>query len=230
MLTVSRSSGAGAQDSAGEVSRVDPSRRYAEARLHGDLRADRPLLVVALEIEAQRLHVHRFPILVTGLGKVNAATSLAVALARVRPSLVVNLGTAGSLRPGLVGPHEVTTVRQHDLDSAAIEHLTGVWPGLDLRTDAPDGTPPVVLSTGDRFVADPEQAAALAQLSALVDMEGYSVARVAAAFGVPVRLIKTVSDGANEDAVLDWQGTVEACAVELGNWVHENLYEDLRGN
>ncbi|MDQ1250057.1 MAG: adenosylhomocysteine nucleosidase [Actinomycetota bacterium] len=206
--------------------RANPTSQSERARLHGEIRADRPLLVVALEIEAQRLHVHRLPILVTGLGKVNAAASLAVALAGARPSLVVNLGTAGALRPDLIGPHEVTHVRQHDLDSAAIERLTGIWPGGDLTTDAPEGTPPTGLSTGDSFVADPDHAAALAEVSSLVDMEGYSVARVAAAFELPVRLIKTVSDGANEDAVRDWQSTVAACAAELGNWVHQNLYHD----
>lgn len=200
--------------------------RLAGAQLLGEIRADRPLLVVALETEARHLHVHRLPILVTGLGKVNAAASLAVALAGVRPSQVVNLGTAGALRPGLFGPHEVTTVRQHDLDSPSIERLTGVWPGSDLTTDAPAGTPPIGLSTGDRFVADAQEAAALARVSSLVDMEGYAVARVAAAFGVPVRLVKTVSDSADDDAVRDWQGGIQARAEELGLWVHRHLYGD----
>ena len=226
MLAVSESAVSGPGGSTRGSARANSTGHGAGARLHGEIRADRPLLVVALEIEALSLHVHRLPILVTGLGKVNAAASLAVALASARPSMVVNLGTAGALRPGLRGPHEVTRVRQHDLDSAAIERLTGIWPGGDLTTDAPEGTPPTVLSTGDSFVADPDQAAALAQVSSLVDMEGFSVARVALAFEVPVRLIKTVSDGANEDAVRDWQGTVEACAVELGSWVHQNLYSN----
>jgi adenosylhomocysteine nucleosidase len=41
--------------------------------LHGDIQPDLPLLVVALEEEAVHLHVHELPILVTGVGKVNAA-------------------------------------------------------------------------------------------------------------------------------------------------------------
>ena len=47
-----------------------------------------------------------------------AATSVARLLATERPAYVVNIGTAGGLRPGLDGVHEVGTVLQHDFDDA----------------------------------------------------------------------------------------------------------------
>ena len=63
-----------------------------------------PLVVIALELEGQGLFERAdISVLYTGLGKVNAALSLAKKLATLRaqaalPSLVVNFGTAGSRR------------------------------------------------------------------------------------------------------------------------------------
>ena len=112
------------------------------------------------------------------------------------------------------------------LDDPASKYIPEMRQTKYLTTDAPAGTPPLGLSTGDRFVADAQEAAALARVSSLVDMEGYAVARVAAAFGVPVRLVKTVSDSADDDAVRDWQDGIQARAEELGLWVHRHLYGD----
>ena len=79
----------------------------------------------------------RLPVLLTGVGKVRAATSVARLLATTRPSVVVNIGTAGGLRHGLDGVHEIGTVIQHDFASEAIEKITGVGFG-----------PPIVLGAG----------------------------------------------------------------------------------
>ncbi len=116
-------------------------------RLHRTISEDRPLLVVALEEEAAHLHVTELPLLVTGVGKVNAAISVATILAEFTPSEVVNLGTAGALREGLLGTHVVSQVIQHDLDDEAIFALSGLHFGerLDL------GGPGVTLATGRRI-------------------------------------------------------------------------------
>ena len=52
-------------------------------------------------------------------------------------------------------------------------------------------------------------------------MEGYAVAWAARDAGVPVRLVKHVSDAADESA-LDWPAMVEASAVVLGEWLREH--------
>ena len=121
--------------------------------LHRDIRPDRPLLVVALEEEAVHLHVHELPILVTGVGKVNAAIAVSTILGAHRPSSIVNLGTAGALRDGVTGTHVISTVIQHDLNDAAIYDLVGIHFGAPMEFEAGDGT---VLATGDRFISKPE--------------------------------------------------------------------------
>lgn len=188
--------------------------------LRGRVRHDRALLVVAVEEEAAHLDPNLHPVLVTGAGKVNAAAAVAAALAGpARPSEVVNLGTAGALRPGWTGLHEVSRVLQHDLDDVLLERLTGrrFGPPVDLV-----GTGPV-LATGDVFVADSAVRSRLADVADLVDMEGYAVARAAVSAGVPVRLVKHVSDDADEGAGRSWVEAVEECARALSAWVGEQL-------
>jgi len=188
--------------------------------LHGDIQPDLPLLVVALEEEAVHLHVHELPILVTGVGKVNAAIAVSTILGKHHPSRIVNLGTAGALRDGLTGTHVISTVIQHDLNDAAIFDLVGIHFGAPLSLDAGEG---IVLATGDRFVDKPELRELLAKDAHLVDMEGYAVARAARWAGIPVTLVKEVSDQAGEQAAKSWSETLDDCAESLGAWVHAHL-------
>ena len=140
-------------------------------KLHQTISLDRPLLVVALEEEAQHLHVSDLPVLVTGVGKVCAAAALASVLARQRPSRVINLGTAGGLREGIRGTQVVGRVEQYDL----------------------------------------------------VDMEGYAIAFTAQQFGLPVTLVKEISDPADEGAAKTWRESIDDCAERLGEWLHREL-------
>lgn len=187
--------------------------------LVGTLRSDRPLLVVAVAEEGRYLP-EGLPVLVTGVGKVRAAVAVTRALSGpVLPSAVINLGTAGALVDGVAGTFEIGTVLQHDFDNAAIRALVGSDQGGPLVLDA-DGP---VLATGDRFVSDAALREELARRALLCDMEGYAVAAAARACGVPVRLIKHVSDPADEGAARSWHQTLDGCARALGDWARVNL-------
>lgn len=186
--------------------------------LHGDISLELPLLVVAVEEEAAHLHVGDLPILVTGVGKVCAASSLAAILSRRRPSRVINLGTAGALRDGLTGTHVVGRILQHDFDDDAVFSLTGARFGEPI--DLGDGP---VLASGDVFVSGGEPRARLESRADLVDMEGYAVARVARNFGLPVTVVKDVSDSAGEEAGKSWTETLGSCAERLGAWVRNEV-------
>ncbi len=189
-------------------------------KLHQTISLDRPLLVVALEDEAQHLHVSDLPVLVTGVGKVCAAAALASVLARQRPSRVINLGTAGGLREGMRGTQVVGRVEQHDFEDEKIFGLTGEHFGaaIELGVSGP------VLGSGDSFV---DSAATRAGLVArgidLVDMEGYAIAFTAHQFGLPVTLVKEISDPADEGAAKTWRESVDDCAERLGEWLHREL-------
>ncbi|MFC9596065.1 nucleosidase [Streptomyces sp. NPDC056944] len=187
--------------------------------LLGQITADRPLLVLAVKEEAQFLDTE-LPVLLTGMGKVNAATALATVLGRgPLPSGIVNLGTAGALRPGWTGTHVVGTVVQHDLDGQLLATLTGETYGAPLTL--PDGGD-VVLATGDAFISDEAARARLAERAPLVDMEGYALAAAAELAGVPLRIVKHVSDEAGDGAARTWRESVAECARALADWAAAN--------
>lgn len=175
-----------------------------------------PLVVAATEVEAAHVPAG-LPVAIVGIGKVPSAHATTLAVAQHRPSVVVNIGTAGSLvgHDGLFVPSRVLN---HDLSAAALRAL-GIDPQDELEIADGDGS---VLATGDTFVTDPVVRDALAQRAELVDMEGYAIAFVAARTGVPCRLVKHVSDQA-DDSALDWLDAVDASARVLGQWLADHL-------
>ena len=197
--------------------------RRTTARLNGGMeligtvRADLPLLVVALHGEAEGLD-DRLPILVTGPGKVRAATAVAAMLAIATPAYVVNLGTAGGLRPGLDGVHEIGTVIQHDFADEAVFEVLGEHYGAPIELGAGR-----TLATGDRFVAGGALRDRLAERADLCDMEGYAVALAAQQARVPARLVKLVSDEADANAATTWADTLADHAQTLAAWVRDHL-------
>lgn len=192
-------------------------------RLTGVIDPGRPLLVLAIEEEAQFLDTS-LPVVLTGLGKANAATALAAVLARgPLPSYVVNLGTAGALVPGWTGTHRVGTVVQHDLDSPTLRTPAGDIDRQPLRVGDPAGP---TLATGDSFLADEAARTRIAAYAQLVDMEGYALATAARRAGVPLQIVKHVSDDAGEGAAKVWQDTIAQSARALADWaaIHIHAY------
>lgn len=185
-----------------------------------------PVLVVAATRSEAAAVPTGVTLVITGIGKTPAAVATARALAELpdpAAALVLNIGTAGALRPGLAGLHLPGTVVNHDLSADLIRAL-----GHDPqdRIDLPDGDD-TVLATGDVFVTDAGVRDLLSERAHLVDMEGYAVAFAARAFGARVRLVKHVSDQADESA-MEWNEVVHHSAVELGQWVERFLDERPR--
>ena len=174
--------------------------------------------------EAEAAHVPPgLRLVITGVGKTAAAVATTRAILEERPSEVINVGSAGALRDGLTGVFEIGTVVNHDISGDAIRAL-----GLDPRDVLELRPSSTVLATGDVFVSEPSVRERLSQRAHLVDMEGYAVAYAAAELGVPVRLVKHVSDNADETA-LAWVDAVAASARAVGEWLDEALGRSSRG-
>ncbi|MFA9430687.1 nucleosidase [Egicoccus sp. AB-alg2] len=178
----------------------------------------RVLFVAALEEETRALAAH-VPVHHLGVGKVQAAASLAAGLAADPADLVVNVGTAGGLHGQPLGTVvEVARVHQHDFDHAGVSRFVGrPLRGGPLELGGPHGAAGR-LATGDRLVASPKQRARLAEHADVVDMEGYAVAAVARAFGREVWLTKVVSDGADAELFGTWHDGLRACGERLADW------------
>ncbi|HVV77846.1 MAG TPA: nucleosidase [Mycobacteriales bacterium] len=176
------------------------------------------VLVVAATREEARYVPEGLPLLVTGLGKVAAATSVAGWLGAATPLApgfeVINIGTAGALRDGVSGLHLPGQVLNHDISA---DLLAGM--GVKVEDSlAIEGGSDIVLATGDSFIADPVTRDALAQRASLVDMEAFAVVWACRKAAVRVRVVKHVSDNADSTA-LSWPELVDASARELGNWL-----------
>jgi adenosylhomocysteine nucleosidase len=160
------------------------------------------------------------PVVVTGVGKTAAAVATARALAERDTSdlVVLNVGTTGALRDGLSGLYLPSEVVNHDINADAVRAL-GIDPQETLHVEGGDGT---VLASGDVFVTDPVVRRRLAERAHLVDMEAYGVVYACREYGVPVRVVKHVSDSADETA-LDWPALIDASAKVLGEWVRAEV-------
>jgi nucleoside phosphorylase len=176
------------------------------------------VLVVAATREEARYVPEGLPLLVTGLGKVAAAASLAGWLGAATPLEpgfeVINIGTAGALRDGVSGLHLPGRVINHDISA-------DVLAGMGIKVEDSlgiEGGSDVVLATGDSFIADPTTREALAQRATLVDMEAFAVVWACRKAAVRVRVVKHVSDNADSTA-LSWPELVDASARELGDWL-----------
>ncbi|GAA1613308.1 purine-nucleoside phosphorylase [Leucobacter chromiireducens] len=146
------------------------------------------------------------PHLVTGVGKVNAAVSVAAALAAGGIDRVVVLGTAGVVgdgpdRPSLEEIYQITGVVQHDFSLPSPELRPAGEVLLADRT--------ATIATGDVFVQDDAQRAHIAELGAeLCDMESYALAAVCATFDVPLQLFKVPSDFADSSTTAEEWDTI----------------------
>lgn len=159
-------------------------------------------------------------VVVTGVGKTAAAVATGRALGERDTSdlVVLNVGTTGALRDGLSGLYLPSEVINHDINADAVRAI-GLDPRETLPIEGGDGT---VLASGDVFVTDPAVRARLAERAHLVDMEAYGVVYACREYGVPVRVVKHVSDTADEKA-LDWPALVDASAKVLGEWVRGEM-------
>jgi adenosylhomocysteine nucleosidase len=179
------------------------------------------LIVVALQAESGGVfEAAGIPVLYCGVGKVNAAIALARALTRYTLQgrampLVLNFGSAGSRRHPtgtLVGCHEFV---QRDMDVRGLGFALGVTPydeaPSSLRFD-PVFThlPSAVCGSGDSFAT-----VASDMDCAIVDMEGYALAKVCWHEKAQFACAKYVSDGADHAAADDWQRNLHKAADEF---------------
>ena len=91
----------------------------------------------------------------------------------------------------------------------------------EIRGEFGFATPKVVtglIASGDRFISDPGFLRSLRQALPdlrCVEMEGGAVAQVCFEFGVPVAVLRVISDRADHDALVDFQRFVSSVAAVI---------------
>ena len=140
-------------------------------------------------------------IVVSGVGKSNAAAAVQLAIQETGTKRILNLGVSGGLDPAMkVGEiYEVADAVQYDFDLVQIN-------GTEMGTLNERDTPFIpckaegrfeakTLGTGDRFNDSADDSALLKKLGAsLRDMEGAAIAHVCETAGVEFVSYKCISD------------------------------------
>lgn len=177
------------------------------------------------------------PVVITraGVGKVNAALAAGAMALLYHPDRLINTGVAGALAGDLRQGDVVvaTSLVEYDMDTTPFGEPRGLLQirGQELVELPADGetvaaltraagtcgeTPRTgMIATGDRFVAGADaKAAILSYFPALAcEMEGAAIAHAAYAAGVPVAVLRVISDSADGSSQLDYP-TFAAIAAE----------------
>jgi len=132
----------------------------------------------------------RVVLILSGIGKANAAMACAYLIQTLRPGLVCNLGAAGATGAGraLGECYHISRVIEPDRPD--------IKSGLPREHD-PDvlnGFPLAILATQDRPLRGPAEGEAVAAIAQLADMEGAAVLQACRRFGARCFLFKFVSD------------------------------------
>ena len=172
-----------------------------------------------------------FTLIVTGVGKTNAAASAMLAIARGADRLL-NIGVAGGITPrAKIGSlWQIDRAVQYDFDLSTIngtpvgtldEYQT---PYLPLRTGGK--FPTATLATADSFASGQDDMALLDSLGADVrDMEGAAIAHIAYAAGVHCTMFKSISDNAREESVREYRENMLIALGALSDNIREILEE-----
>jgi adenosylhomocysteine nucleosidase len=171
-------------------------------------------LLFAMAAEAEYgPHLKRlFKPLMTGVGPVEAALAMGVALARLEavgtlPDLVVSLGSAGSRSLEQTEVYQAVSVTYRDIDASPLGFEKGTTPFLDLPATVPlpykiPGIREATLSTGGMIISG---AAYDAIAEDMVEMETFAVLRACQMFSLPLVALRGISDGKAElRHVGDW--------------------------
>lgn len=163
---------------------------------------------------------------VCGIGKVNAAVCTQILVSEFNVDKVINVGVAGGIGKDIY-PGDVviaTNLVEHDMDTTAFGDPHGQVPRMDTFDFKCD--PSLIESannacekvggfntftgrivSGDVFVADVEKIKWLEkEFNALsCEMEGASIAHVCYLNNIPVVVIRSISDNANNGAHMDFE-------------------------
>lgn len=159
-----------------------------------------------------------------GIGKVNAAICAEAMILAFSPSLIINVGVAGSLSAELsIGDIVVADkVCQHDFDTTPAGDMRGLIAEVNLINIPTDSDASAKLAkcveacginyrtgtiaSGDIFVADSgTKDFIVSEFSALAcEMEGASIGQVCWLNRVPFTVLRALSDSANETSHMDY--------------------------
>ena len=173
-----------------------------------------PLYVFAMEVEAGN-EFECVNKVFTGVGKVNATYQLMKGIHKYSPDIIINLGTAGSTVFNKGSVVCITKFIQRDMDVVGLgfKKFETPFEGIPMVLDNGlklEHLPEGICGTGDSFEMEHVN-----HEYNVVEMEVYALAKVAYMEDIPFMSLKYISDGADGNAVDDWNTLVKKAGIVL---------------
>ena len=167
-----------------------------------------------------------------GVGKVFAAICAEAMIIKYRPGIILNSGVAGGLSKTLsiCDAAIAADAVEHDMDSSALGDPVGMISGINiiklpcdeyasglllgaakaLGIHAERGT----IASGDKFIASESDRERIRQNFGAIacEMEGASIAHVCYVNSVRCAILRTISDGGDDGAAMDFPAFCEKAA------------------
>lgn len=198
------------------------------------LQSPKTVQIGALQMTHGTLCNHHVVLCVCGIGKVFAAMACEAMILHFSPDMIINIGVGGSLIPELGVCHVALAqdMVQHDMDTTPLGDPAGWISGLNL-IHIPCTKSLVqaleqavrslhipyqcgIIASGDSFIGSEQQKANIKEKFDAIacEMEGGAIVQVCYANHVPVAVLRTISDGANDDSANDYETFVHRAAQQ----------------
>ena len=185
------------------------------------------LVVNAIDLEQIPVHIPHAEVkmILSGIGKTNAAMNVMQAVLEFQPDYVLNIGSTGTLN------HEVgDIIVSHHFVDRDLERMKLFGLEYNITTVCPQGlenlqsvlsgketTGDFIVNTGDDFVT-----AGTELTGDAVDMEVFAEAMVCRKLNIPMLSIKYVTDVVGKNSVEAWEEKLADARVGLSAFLDKN--------
>ncbi len=185
----------------------------------------RTLFTIALPEEKFYIPTHNdINVVITKVGKACSAYALTKALEKFKPEMVVNIGSAGTVKLN-VGDIVVSRhFYDRDLAPLAIEGVKSEIKSADTITPFPSVVAGVenysdfIVNTGDDFVTD-----RTGVKGDVIDMEAFAQAMVCGEEGIPFVAVKYITDKIGENSIKIWSEKLKEAQKALQMYVSKYM-------
>lgn len=181
-------------------------------------------IIVAFALPQEQVEIniegyHIVPV-ITGITKAYASASLAKAIVDYQPTLILNIGTAGTIRHSVGDIILSTHFIDRDIKLQNFESVNGEiktqcifaskWHSM-IKGKCVKGD--FIVNTGDYFVTEDDHI-----VGDVVDMEGFANALVAKKLGIDFLAIKYVTDVIGQNSMQIWEDRLSEARQGLSNY------------
>lgn len=201
--------------------------------------------VIGLQFYIGKFHGNSVVLVVSGIGKVNAAVCTQVLIDHFAVDYVINTGVAGALNETLhIGDILISTdAVQHDMDVSALGDPVGIIPRLaesyfkademmvqiaqEAAVEIADGFKVILgrVASGDQFIGTKEGKDRIKSnvQGDCAEMEGAAIAHACWLNRIPFVVIRAISDGADEEADMSFDQFCKLAAKRSSDLVEKML-------